>query len=191
MKYVILILVSFTSITSAFCADVTNNSPGWYVQPSVVYMAERGDFKSDWSGALSAGYVFNKHHSVELELMSFKTDTLILRASGYSYEKDLKVVPLLMTYQYTFVLGKGFGLFGGISSQTIMEETNYTYYGQSGPPAGAIISETSYKLTVGGQIGLTYDFSSRATAVAAVKLLRVATSEEEYRIFELGLRYRF
>jgi hypothetical protein len=76
----------------------------------------------------------------------------------------------------------------------MLEETNYTYYGQPRPPAGSssiLLSETIYSLTLGGQIGLTYDFSSRATAVAAVKFLRVATDEPKYTIYELGLRYRF
>jgi hypothetical protein len=160
-----------------------------------VYLAERDDFKSVWSGALSTGYVFNEHHAVELELMAFKTDSLILpTTANNSYTKDLQAVPLIFTYRYSFVLGKGFGLFCGLSTQAMYEDTNYTYYyGPSGPPTtgSVLMSETSYNLTLGAQIGLTYDFSTRATAVAAVKFLKVASGEEEYRIFELGLRYRF
>jgi len=197
MKYVIIVLFSFVSITSAFCADVSN-SRGWYVQPSVVYMAAHDDFKSDLSGALSIGYSFNEHHAVELELMNFKTGTDEHFFSGYSTKTDLKVVPLFMTYRYSFVLGNRFGLFAGVSAEAYMKEfestTNYTT-SQPGRPAGTYVSsDTSYILTVGGQIGLTYDFSSRATAVAAVKLIQPGGSFGDwagYTIIELGLRYRF
>ena len=48
MKYIVIVLFSFVSITSALCADVS--SCGWYVQPSALYVLPKGDYKAGLGG---------------------------------------------------------------------------------------------------------------------------------------------
>jgi hypothetical protein len=198
MKYIILVMFGFLSITWVRGADVSSGR-GYYVQPAAFYVAAGGDYKGGWGGALSAGFAFNQHHAVEVELMTFKVETEEHFNAGYSYKTDLKQTPLLLTYRYTFALGKRFDLFGGVSAGTTFEESERTtrYYNSNPnlPVSGTYTySDSVHPFMFGAQAGLTYELTPRMTGVLALKILQTSGGSERstgYATLHLGFGYKF
>jgi len=168
-------------------------------QPSALYVLPKGDYKAGLGAAISAGYNFNTHQALEVELISFKTETEEHFITPiYGEKTKLTAVPLLLTYRYSIALGKGFGVFAGVSAGGSMEKHDLTATYPNGipllQPAGVYhYRETKNRFVYGGQIGATYDFTPQMSAVMAVKVLAAegSVAPSGYTTLQLGLKFRF
>jgi len=92
-KLVLIGLLATASAVSAQ-AQASASATAFYAEPSVV-IALPGHFDNAVGGALALGATINGVHSIEADVISFKTKY---------YSDDFTVTPVLATYKYSFLV---------------------------------------------------------------------------------------
>jgi hypothetical protein len=192
LNIALLALVSFAS-TLRVCAQTGVHT---YLQASAIYAFTGEDFKSGPGVAFEAGLSVTKHHSIEMEVISFNTETKGSNNSYYYSDKTvLKFMPLLLTYRYTFPVNDQFAAFAGFSlgaSYTRYEISNTSYpsYYTSWTKSGA-----DTVVSGGPQIGCVYKFSPHSSIISTLRALYIdktyAATGGNLLILQLGYRFTF
>jgi len=195
MKKLYITALALALIAPALRASAQTGSHP-YLQASAIYAIVGEDFKNGPGMALAAGVSITKHHSVEVEAISFNTET---KDSYYSYyytdKTTLKFTPLLLTYRYTFTVNEKFGAFAGFSVGAAFvkyergSNSLYYYYPSS------TRSGTDTVIAGGPQIGCGYKFSKNSSITATLRAVFIDTTTialgGNLLIFQLGYRYTF
>lgn len=189
IKRVIIGILATASAVSAQTQAQASRSVAFYATPSVV-IAFPGDFDNAVGGALALGATINNVHSIEAEVISFKTN------EGGS--DDFKFTPLLATYKYSFVINSKISLIAGASIGATFEKAELDVGPvpllPPGQSAGRYsISDTAF--TSGLIAGISYGFSSRVSLDANAHVLRLEktdiTTAGRMVLVTLGLKVRF
>ena len=193
MKKLEIALLALVLIAPALRASAKiNTNP--YLQASAIYAITGPDFKSGPGIALAGGLSFTKHHSIEIEVISFNTET---KDSNYSYSYNdkttLDFIPMLLTYRYTFPVNDKFGAFAGFSvgASNVKYEmssiSKYSYY-SSWTKRG-----TDTVISAGPQIGCNYKYSPHSSITFMLRPLFIASTYAATggNILMLHLGYRF
>jgi hypothetical protein len=185
------ILIGFLAMASAVAAQTPPSaSPGvsYYAVPSVV-IAFPGDFDRAVGGALALGATINNVHSIEAEVMSFKTNL---------YSDDFRFTPVLATYKYNFVLQNKIALvIGGSLGATFEKAEYFVPYGPGAPPgsSGYVSSASQTAFTSGVLGGVSYPLNNRVRLDANAHLLRLEktdfTTSGNMVLVTLGAKIQF
>jgi hypothetical protein len=146
--------------------------------------------------ALACGVSFTKHHSVEVEVISFNTETKDSDNSYYYSDKTtLKFSPILLTYRFTFPVNAKFGAFAGFSvgatyaRYEISDTSSYNYY------TSWTKSGTDTVISGGPHVGCAYKFSPHSSITATLRALYIdhtyVSLGGNILIFQLGYRFTF
>lgn len=190
IKRLVIGILATASAVSAQTQAPASRSVAFYATPSVV-MALPGDFDKTVGGALALGATINNVHSIEAEVVSFKTNE-------HLYDDDFKFTPLLATYKYSFVLNSKISLIAGASIGATFEKADY--YTPSGPGGypnypGHFYSASDTAFTSGLIGGVAYAFNSHVSVDANAHLLRLEktdiTTAGNMVLVTLGLKIRF
>jgi len=174
ISVIVLGLLAVVSTASAQTQTPTSPSVVFYAQPSVV-VAFPGHFDTAAGGALALGVAVNRVHSIEVEVISFRSRDSWLRVT---------FTPLLATYKYRVALTDKLSLKAGASIGTTFEKTNYYWY-----------RESQSAFTAGFVGGVSYALTDRLSFEANVDALRLNktdfTTSGSIAIVALGLNCRF
>jgi hypothetical protein len=188
-KLIVIGMLATATAVSAQTQVAASRSIAFYATPSVV-IAFPGDFDRAAGGALALGATINNVHSIEAEVMSFKTNE--------SSSEDFTFTPVLATYKYTFVLNGKISLMAGASLGATFEKTEYFVGPFPGIPPDLSgghyrISETAF--TSGLLGGITYVLNSRVSLDANAHVLRLeetdVTTAGSMVLITLGVKVRF
>jgi hypothetical protein len=187
-----LIVIGILTSALAIAARAQSSAtPGavFYATPSVV-VAFPGDFDKAVGGAVALGATLKNVHSIEADVMSFKTNE--------GGADDFKFTPVLATYKYHFILKGGVSLMAGASLGATFEKTEYVV----GPFPGSLPgssndtytrSETAFTSGLVG--GVCYELNSNVSLDANVHLLRLEettiTTAGNMVLVTLGVKIRF
>ena len=195
MKKLNIVVLVLAIIAPALRASVQTGAHP-YLQASAIYAYPGEDFKSGPGLALAGGVSFTKHHSVEMEVISFNTETKDSNNSyAYNEKTTIKFTPILLTYRYTFPVNDQFGAVAGFSvgatyaKYKISNTSPYDYY------ASWTKSGTDSVFCGGPQIGCAYQFSSHSSITAMLRALYIdntyAAGAGNILMFQLGYRFTF
>ncbi len=183
-----LLVIAFFATVSALSAQTgtpASASTAFYVEPSVV-IAFPGHFDNAVSAALALGTTIRTVHSIEVDVISFKTK---------EYSDDFRFTPLLATYKYSFALPHQFSVMAGASIGATFEKWDYYLPPYPGGGGGYTYSESQTAFTTGLVGGISYALSQRVSLDANTRLLRLEktdlTTAGNMVLVTLGAKIRF
>jgi len=164
-----------------------------YLQVSAIYADIDEDFKSGPGITVAGGVAFTRHNSIEVEVISFNTQTKDFDPSYYNKIKTkIQFTPILLTYRYTFPVNDQFGAFAGFSAGRTYAryERSYTWQSTNWNQNG-----TDTVNSGGPQIGCAYKLSPHSSITAVLRALYIdqtdATTISRLYIFQLGYQFTF
>jgi hypothetical protein len=183
------IVIGFLALASVVAAQTSVSSGvAFYAMPSIV-LADPGDFDNAVGGAVAIGATISNVHSVEVDLVSFKT-------SPKGYSDDFKFMPILATYKYSFVLDRNISVMAGGSIGVTSIKLDYftlPTYSMGGSGYSTHISETAFTSGLVG--GISYALNSHVSLDANAHVLRVEksdiTTSGSMVLVTLGVKFRF
>lgn len=171
-------------ISPAFIRAEEDNGAHFYLQPGVAVVSVGEDFKSTAALTAAAGVAFARHHSVEVEGITFKTEPDV-RWPGY----DLRFSIGLATYKYTFRFRHGISVFAGGSVGYVSQSAS--------PKAGYIIwgdrNDSSYAFGLSG--GASYSLNPNVHFEAGARLIAMDdtrfTTSGSLALLQGSVRFQF
>jgi hypothetical protein len=183
-----LTVIGFLATAVAVAAQtqpLPSASVAYYVEPSAV-IAFPGHFDNAVGGALALGATINNVHSIEADVISFKT-----KADG----EDFTFTPVLATYKYRFPLNGELSLMAGASVGATFEKNDYLYSGMFMGGGSFYIHDRQTAFTSGLVGGISYVFSDHVSLDANAHLLRLEktgfTTGGNMLLITVGLKFRF
>lgn len=168
-------LLAAVSTASAQNAASVSSRMKFYAQPSVV-VAFPGDFDTAAGGALALGVTVDGVHSVEAEVIYFK--------SGIG-STDVTFMPLLATYKYGIKLNQKLTLQVGGSIGATRESASFYWYSDQNKTA----------FTYGATGGVSYALTDRVSVVGNALVLGLEnttiTTSGSIAIVTAGVNFRF
>jgi opacity protein-like surface antigen len=175
-------VIAFALLTAVSTASAQTPAPApsriaFYAEPSVI-VAFGGDFDTAAGGALALGLSLNNAHSLEAQVIRYKTE------AGYA---DFTFMPVLATYKYRLPLPHkklSIKLGGSIGATRLRAESHYGWG-----------EETQTAFTVGAVGGLSYALTERVSLEGNVLVLGLddtnLTTSGRIQIVTAGVNFRF
>jgi len=170
---------------------------GLYVQPSVNYLFLGDGYKDEVGLGLSAGYNFDKDHSLGVEVTRFKAETHG-RKPFTDWNSQRTIIPVLASYRFSLPVEKSFAFFAGPSIGIMVETYEYSEAYQFWyliPPIYTSSRETVRPLCYGGEIGLTGRLTKSISVSLAAKAFRANSANSHpsatYCMLQFAGRYEF
>ena len=173
----VLVLALLTAVTTASAQTPVSVSSrvDFYAQASAV-VAFPGDFDTAAGGAVAVGVSLDKVHSLEAQVIRFKSEEGLL---------DVTFTPILATYKYRIPLAHKLSLKVGGSVGATKERAQHYWWGE----------ENQTAFTYGATGGVSYAFSDHVSFDGNVLALRMEntniTTAGSIAIVTAGVTFRF